>query len=409
MISVLLCNIGTCFSQECKSLTHPIDKKKLEIYGVCYLKNNKTKIKNFTIPQEMSTQYPGIVYLILESKSISDAKEKQSWFDLYPLMNNAQIEKLYDILIRESDKLADIEETYQKKQDEINEKYAKAFSSAPVPKLTEANSREFRHLVEHKDRLSSYIYQFLGSTTPFTNIQMWRFDFDTDSLICTANSSLKVHYDDFFIFKPQIGEKYNYSYLIEDYITTIFGLTAENNNDYSENIYLSTLPNYSISFLRYGIWYYYTNKRFKELRRLLSIDPYEIEGCILNEEFKKYDESYNEYTAYYNDAIKEYQKACKAHLLNFQRGYNDTYLRNPRSILFRLYNMTIYEANNCENSSELNLNILNKLDKISISNLSVIQQIEADLLIIEFIKLFNTNEKVISNLDEIEKLPKLEK
>ena len=49
---------------------------------------------NYNIPNTMLESDSDVVVLVLESKSISEAKEKQSWFDLYPLMNQEQIEKL---------------------------------------------------------------------------------------------------------------------------------------------------------------------------------------------------------------------------------------------------------------------------------------------------------------------------
>jgi len=83
----------------------------------------------FSIPEAMLKEYADLVILVLESKSINEEKEKQSWFDLYPLMNPEQLAKLKDILTREKEKLAEIEARYQQKQEEIKQKYEKAFSS----------------------------------------------------------------------------------------------------------------------------------------------------------------------------------------------------------------------------------------------------------------------------------------
>ena len=76
----------------------------------------------YNIPNDMIENNADLVVLVLESKSISDQKEKQSWFDLYSLMNQDQIDKLRDILTREKQKLAEIEDKYQKKQEEITNK-----------------------------------------------------------------------------------------------------------------------------------------------------------------------------------------------------------------------------------------------------------------------------------------------
>ena len=83
----------------------------------------------YDIPNSMLEENADLVVLILESKSINEKKEKQSWFDLYSLMNQDQIDKLRDILTREKQKLAEIEAKYQAKQEEIKKKYKETYAS----------------------------------------------------------------------------------------------------------------------------------------------------------------------------------------------------------------------------------------------------------------------------------------
>jgi len=89
----------------------------------------QTIAMQYNIPEDMLVNNANLVVLVLESKSISDPKEKQSWFDLYHLMNQEQIDKLNDILTREKEKLAEIEAKYQAKQDEIKRKYEQTYAS----------------------------------------------------------------------------------------------------------------------------------------------------------------------------------------------------------------------------------------------------------------------------------------
>ena len=84
---------------------------------------------DYNIPNDMMENNPDLVVLVLESKSINESKEKQSWFDLYSLMNQEQIDKLRDILTREKEKLAEIEAKYQAKQEEIKRKYEETYAS----------------------------------------------------------------------------------------------------------------------------------------------------------------------------------------------------------------------------------------------------------------------------------------
>ena len=113
-----------------------------------------TIAKNFSIPETMLTTYANLVVLILESKSISEHKEKQSWFDLYPLMNTEQILKLKDILTREKEKLAEIERKYQEKQEEIKKKYEKAFSS-PVYQQHQATIKAAEQATKQQEEVEA--------------------------------------------------------------------------------------------------------------------------------------------------------------------------------------------------------------------------------------------------------------
>ena len=81
------------------------------------------KAKQFTIPIEFIEKMPNLVLLVLQSKSMSEASEKQSWFNLLPLMTDEQITKLNDILTREKIKLEEIEKKYEEKKLEIKKKY----------------------------------------------------------------------------------------------------------------------------------------------------------------------------------------------------------------------------------------------------------------------------------------------
>ena len=82
----------------------------------------RNKMSGYSISDDMVSNDPCLVYLILQSKSLDD-KDKQDWFNLYESMNEEQINRLYDILYRENYKLAKIEYDYQKKREEINQKY----------------------------------------------------------------------------------------------------------------------------------------------------------------------------------------------------------------------------------------------------------------------------------------------
>jgi len=77
-------------------------------------KSGKT-IKDFTVPEKLLTGDQELVVLIMQSESMDDG-EKQYWFNLTEAMNEEQVEKLRDILVREKQKLAEIDSKYGKKE-----------------------------------------------------------------------------------------------------------------------------------------------------------------------------------------------------------------------------------------------------------------------------------------------------
>lgn len=77
----------------------------------------------FVIADQFLQTMPDLIILVLNSKSMDTKEEKQSWFNLLPLMNQEQITKLRDILTREKQKLEEIEKKYEQKKDDIKTKY----------------------------------------------------------------------------------------------------------------------------------------------------------------------------------------------------------------------------------------------------------------------------------------------
>ncbi len=102
----------------------------------------------FTISDSFLENESELVVLILKSKSLAKSEEKQSWFNLIPMMNEDQMWKLRNILTRERDKIAEIESKYEKKKEENKEKYQARFDAVEYNKKmskmkdVESDSRE---------------------------------------------------------------------------------------------------------------------------------------------------------------------------------------------------------------------------------------------------------------------------
>jgi hypothetical protein len=99
--------------------------------------------EQLNIPDNFLASDPDLTVLILRSRSLAKNEEKQNWFNLIPMMNQEQIEKLRDILTRERDKIAEIEAKYEQKKQEIRAKYQMKFDAATYnDKVAQLRSNE---------------------------------------------------------------------------------------------------------------------------------------------------------------------------------------------------------------------------------------------------------------------------
>jgi len=78
---------------------------------------------NFDIPEEFLETDADLIVLVLKSKALETDEDKQNWFNLFPLMTEEQIYKLKDILLKEKEKLEEIDKKYEEKKRDIRQKY----------------------------------------------------------------------------------------------------------------------------------------------------------------------------------------------------------------------------------------------------------------------------------------------
>ncbi|MCK5460376.1 hypothetical protein KAI58_00115 [Candidatus Gracilibacteria bacterium] len=72
-------------------------------------------IADFKISEKLIQEDQGLIELVMLSESMNDG-ERQYWFNLTEVMNMDQTEKLRNILVRERQKLAEIDAKYNKKK-----------------------------------------------------------------------------------------------------------------------------------------------------------------------------------------------------------------------------------------------------------------------------------------------------
>lgn len=112
-------------------------------------KSNKT-IKDFTIPDSLFKDDKELIKLVLESEAMNDG-EKQYWFNLTKVMNKVQIEKLYDILRRERQKLNEIRGIKPKVDPEEAKRRSEEMAKERASKMEELEKKEAEHLAKEKE------------------------------------------------------------------------------------------------------------------------------------------------------------------------------------------------------------------------------------------------------------------
>lgn len=106
----------------------------------------------YSIPDQFIEKKGALIAMLLQSRSIEKPDEKQSWFNLLPLMNDDQIVKLEDILTREKQKLEEIEKKYEEKKVEIKKKYLMKWQEMGYSKKVEDIRQAEAKLDETEDK-----------------------------------------------------------------------------------------------------------------------------------------------------------------------------------------------------------------------------------------------------------------
>jgi hypothetical protein len=78
--------------------------------------------EKYSIPKFVKDTYPQLVELIKSTESMDD-QEREYWFQILPIMNKDQVEKLKNILTTEKDQLAALDQEYEQELNRLNEKH----------------------------------------------------------------------------------------------------------------------------------------------------------------------------------------------------------------------------------------------------------------------------------------------
>ena len=90
------------------------------------------------VPQDVRAKFGDLADLILASESMND-DERRYWIDILPAMNDEQVAKLRDILVRERDQLAAIDAKFAKDKGQLAD--AKAVEHIGVERKQRSDER----------------------------------------------------------------------------------------------------------------------------------------------------------------------------------------------------------------------------------------------------------------------------
>jgi hypothetical protein len=83
---------------------------------------SQPKPEKYSIPKFVKENYGDLVDLIKSTESMDD-QEREYWFQILPIMNKEQIDKLKNILNTEKDQLAALDQEYEQELNRLNEKH----------------------------------------------------------------------------------------------------------------------------------------------------------------------------------------------------------------------------------------------------------------------------------------------
>ena len=236
------------------------------------VKNIKT-FKSYSITEEAKRDYPEIVFLVFNSRSLATCEEKQNWFNLMPMMSREQMLKLYDILEREMLKINSIELKYEAKRQEIREKYTARWESA-VEGRREIDP-ELKYFGYRVDNVSDAVGEIM-----FFDVDKWKLEGSEFVNERGEKYNIKdvnlIEADDFYSKKRQIlKEDKKQSIFFDDYLDYCY--------DYLKNLKdgLVAIPkgqnaqNWIVEYWKLLMGdYYYSKDKEPQLELLASI-PFE--------------------------------------------------------------------------------------------------------------------------------------
>jgi hypothetical protein len=95
-----------------------------------YLKEAENK---YIVPRLVRDKFPDLVKLIYETESMNE-EEREYWLQIMPIMTEEQISKFRDILVKEKDELAKLDQEYEQEMAKVNNRQGKEIDEEAMKK-----------------------------------------------------------------------------------------------------------------------------------------------------------------------------------------------------------------------------------------------------------------------------------
>lgn len=308
--------------------------------GKCYLisENGRKALKEFEVSDELKTRDPGLILLVINSRSMKESKERQYWLNLYGLMTRPQIKKLYGILSREFVKLKLIDDKYDKKRIAIKKKYLQKWEQM------DGNKSRFDILVlginKRNDEFSVYKY----NNGKFHDFQIENNVCSFEDLILITPQTINTN--EFLIKKH--SDRTRESFILDfkenllaqkpDSIQYIKKLLTDNFDEKSTLVLNEYYISYWVDMIEYFDQDRNKMSQYEQLLNLefedLAVSKSKGQDIVNKKEWKKY-------TFYSN--TRNYKKACVS--LKKLLDNKQYLLKSPHNFAFSLYDLVIFGQN----------------------------------------------------------------
>lgn len=366
-----------------------LDKKEnLLLYGKCFLENEKNVLEGYGVTDKMKIKDPGLIYLILNTSSMASKNEKQEWFTLYGVMNDDQIEKLYNILIKEYVKLREIDIKYGDKLADKNDNSNLLKNQVANSSLELDNFLIFGCPQERKSYVS--IWQYSIKFKKFTDI------YNNTDIIDSTNLIYLSPNDNALIELYSI-DKIRFDAILEKYENILYTYTDINYWKIYEKIDSQyTLEYYLALLLKYDK----KHEKSREIRDLISLnieslfeDPKQKKKIVETKLWQKYLICYD---------LGLYVEAFDTKTELIKKGYSR--LNNFNAFSFYLLSTPIYEQSIGTKDPYFEKLLISAFDSVKdtlIKKTDFDSILETHFMLIDFAKNFSSSMKVQSIAQKI--------